>query len=557
MAAGTLALCGMKAGSGVWKQAILYAIPHIPATRRRSMHGCVAGPDLRRMIQLLVIRRLPTAQLVPKTDRTSRLVTLLRIRKGMIKRGQLSISLKLQKLLASQIKCNMRILVPTFSYRLLFYTVLGTVACDLLLTAGFMLLRIPPAGFGIPINQIVLVTALSLILISGRSTFRITETLPFALLYCLWVLAAAQLFVGVRTTGAWAVRDAANMIETGFFFVGFCLAADSRFLTSFRKWVAATFLAAAIYLLLYPVRDNLAPFSPSISSMSGYQLPLFFHFGNPASIGVTSICYLLLMKGWSTPIRLALAGAVVMCLLVFVQARITYLHLIFLVILFAIFERRQLKNLFLMGSIALLLIALFVMSGIQLPGRLGHTFSFDLLISHFQAIWGGGGQQTRDAAEGVDLRLSWWIEIHHNLLRNLQTWFFGLGYGMPLTSFRGISDDIVREPHNSYISIYGRLGVLGITLFLLYLATILRETIRLIELSRRTGATDLYVIAMTLFCFFGVHIIYAVAEGGFEVSFIAVPFYTFSGIVVAMRQNVANELRLSERTRLPPLPLTV
>ena len=38
----------------------------------RSARGCAAGPDLRRLIQLLVVRRLPNAQLALKADRTVR-----------------------------------------------------------------------------------------------------------------------------------------------------------------------------------------------------------------------------------------------------------------------------------------------------------------------------------------------------------------------------------------------------------------------------------------------------------------------------------------------------
>jgi len=131
--------------------------------------------------------------------------------------------------------------------------------------------------------------------------------------------------------------------------------------------------------------------------------------------------------------------------------------------------------------------------------------------------------------------LGWWIKINHDLLRDLPTWLFGLGYGIPLTPFRGISDDIVREPHNSFFSIYGRLGLFGIINFLIMQLTVIISAIRFILLSKRTGSSELHALAITLLCFLGVHLIYSFVEGGLEVSFVAVPYYFLAGVVVAQR----------------------
>ena len=423
--------------------------------------------------------------------------------------------------------------MPDPAYRSLLYLMLATVAADIILTSGFMLLRVPPIGSGVPVNQIVLLIGVAVLTLSGRDVHGITTTAPFFCLLGLWTLAFAHLLFGVRSYGAWAIRDSANVMESGFFFIGYCLAGDLRFRLPMIRWTTAVFTFAAFYVLLYPAQGVLAPFSPSISSMSGYKLPLLFSFGNTASIGVVSVCFLLLTSAGPAVARMVLAGAVVMWLIVFVQARITYLQLAFMILLFAMFARRELRNLMMMGLLAATFMILFLLSGIQLPGRLGQTFSLDFLVSHVQAIWGGGGASTRDAAQGVDLRLEWWLEIHRSLSHSMREWLFGLGYGMPLTSFRGLSDDVVREPHNSYVSIYGRLGFMGLLLFLSFIATTLHATTQLVRACVARSDRELFVMATTMLCFFGVHLIYAVAEGGFEVSFIAVPFYFLSGAVVA------------------------
>lgn len=422
-------------------------------------------------------------------------------------------------------------------YRALLWLTLGLAACDLLFTNGFMLLRLPPSGYGVPVNQIGLAVGLLLILLAGRGAQGLTATLPFALLYPLWMLSVGQLALGIRAHGPWAIRDAANVIETGFFVIGYCLAADPRFRAPFLRWMRFVFTFAAFYLLLYPVQERLWPFSPLIGSMSGYTIPLFFNFGDAASLSVTTICFLALTRHLPAALRLGLAGLLAMSLVVFVQARIAYLQLAFVLLLFAAFAPRELRGLGALALVATTLTALFLLSGVELPGRLGRTFTLDFLLSHIQAIWGGGGASTREAAGGVDLRLGWWREIQARLARDAHTWFLGLGYGAPLTGFRGPSDDLVREPHNSYVSVYGRLGFLGLVLFLGFLASVLHAAIRLAGQTRRTGDRDLHVAAVTMLCLFGTHLIYALGEGGFEMSFIAVPFYLFAGIATALARR--------------------
>ena len=410
--------------------------------------------------------------------------------------------------------------------------VLATLAGDLLLTAGFMLLRLPPGGPGVPVNEGVLLIALAALLLGGRGLGGVAASPGFWPLLGLWVLAGAHLILDVPAHGAWAIRDAANILESGFFVVGFALARDPRFPGALARWLGAVCLAAALYALLYPFQGWLTRFSPRIGSMSGYEAPLLFSFVNTSSVALTAVCHTLLRRNWPLALRAGLAGLVLTWLIVFVQARITYPQLLFVALLFAVFAPRQLGEFALVAGVAAIFMALFLASGIRLPGRLGMTFSLDFLASHVRAIWGGG--EMRDVAGGVGLRLGWWAEIQERLARSPRDWFLGLGYGMPLTGFRGLHDDVVREPHNSYVSIYGRLGFVGLALFLAFLASAAASAARLILRARALGDAELHASAMTIACFLGVHAIYALGEGGMEVSFIAVPFYFLAGAAAAL-----------------------
>lgn len=432
------------------------------------------------------------------------------------------------------------------TYTFVLWSLLIVITGDVIVANPFMLLRIPPVGAGVPINQIALVFGVCAILFTSLSTAGFASGIVFLPLGLLWLMTSAHLIDGVSSEGIWAIRDAANVIESSMIFVGYCLASDRRFLPTFIPWFRALFYTASFYTLMYPLQTPLSRFSPSVSSMSGYEIPFLFFYGNPNSIGVSSACFLLTDQGKNRLMRVGLTALILMVLIVFVQARIVYLQLAALVLILCVFSPRKMYDLSYMGLVAFALMAVFVASGIEIPGRLGRTFSFDFLLNHLQAIWGGGNQTVSDAAEGVDLRLAWWSEIQDRLQRSYQTWFLGLGYGMPLTSFRGPDDDIVREPHNSFVSIYGRLGLVGIVLFVSVIMSILLTNVRLVTSSVARQFGEMKSLAICLLCFICVSLVYSTGEGGLEVSFIAVPVYFFSGIAIALqRQAETNPAQLA------------
>jgi hypothetical protein len=440
--------------------------------------------------------------------------------------------------------------MPKNAYLAVLRTTLWIVAGDLLFTNGFMLLRIPPVGAGVPINEVLLCFDLGILLFTRLSTGFFSKHVLVFPLAILWLLASVQFLFGVHQYGIWAIRDAANVMESGFLFVGYCFAWHPSFTPRFTAWLRRVLNFAAFYILLYPVQDSLARFSPSVPSMSGYEAPLLFSYGNPASVAITSACRLLISGGRRQLPKILLSGLLIMCVIVFVQVRIAYFQIGLLILLVAAFQPRRMASLGAMALAVVVLTGLFLASGIQLPGRLGETFTLDFLLNHFQAIWGGGGKSTIAAAEGVDLRLNWWIKIDQDLHQHLSSWLFGLGYGMPLTSFHGPTDDIVREPHNSFVSVYGRLGVVGLLAFLAVQINTVVSAVRLITQTRSNP--QFQACAITLLCFIGVSLIYSFGEGGLEVSFIAVPYYFFSGVLVSFEHQHSLRPAAQRRTTMSP-----
>ena len=51
----------------------------------------------------------------------------------------------------------------------------------------------------------------------------------------------------------------------------------------------------------------------------------------------------------------------------------------------------------------------------------------------------------------------------------------GLGYGVALTDFYGASGAAVREPHNSYITVIARTGIVGAVCWVLIMLSLVRR----------------------------------------------------------------------------------
>ena len=85
-------------------------------------------------------------------------------------------------------------------------------------------------------------------------------------------------------------------------------------------------------------------------------------------------------------------------------------------------------------------------------------------LEHLNTIIGIESDTFSGSHDGVSYRLQLWSHSLSMMLSSPWTAAFGLGYGMPLTDqFMGTV--YMREPHNSYVSAWSRLGLVGGTIF--------------------------------------------------------------------------------------------
>jgi hypothetical protein len=410
------------------------------------------------------------------------------------------------------------------------------VSAYMLLNEGFMLILVPP-GSGIPIGEIVIVLFAAMLFMDLRQLARFAAAIPLLLLIAYWLIGFGRLAIDAPRHGIWAVRDATNVIESTYLWIGFVVAGAAGFLMRFPRWLGVFLLIAIPYSSLYPFREALIPYAPTVQAPAGYKSPIFFVYVPGSLIPLTAAVWLLVARKAVLGIPAwMLAGALVGFTVVFHQERTVYIEIAFIMAFLAIIQPRTLLRLsggLIVGAVAM---GLVLASGIELTGRLGEKFSLDFMINHLLAIFGVYSEGAAGgAAHGNTQRLHWWGEIWRNLTSDPLSLLFGLGYGLPLTDFVGVHGQIIREPHNSTIAAFGRIGVIGGTLFLAVQVALARVWVEAYRKARAAGDTAWTNTLIVLAAYFSFIWIHSLSQDAFEKPFNAIPYYFCWGVILRYR----------------------
>jgi hypothetical protein len=420
---------------------------------------------------------------------------------------------------------------------------LVVVGLYLLLNDGFMQVRIPPtAGRGIPIGELLLL--FSIITIHyGKLLPRISEIIYLLPFLIWWSLGLIHVFIAVPEYGFWAFRDANHVIESLFLVVGFTFAEHQQMLERFFNWLKKIFIIVCIYTLGYPFSETLTPLSPKLIAGAGYEMPLFFNYGGTSSALLIVASYYLIFSSSHVVPHSIICYFIAIFLLGFAtfmfQARTIYLQIIGVSLLLLVYRSRSFLKVIIMIIVLIGFLATMPMVGLHFKGRLREV-SFDFLINHFLAIGGAENEGVEGAARGVPQRLGWWSDLYERWTSDARTFVFGLGYGFPLINFRQHEGIIVREPHNSYISIMARLGLLGSLAFIWMHTLLLRVWYRSYRACRRMGWQEGENRLLILMMFFILAWINAIGEDAFEKPYWTIPYYFFWGIVLRINWHLSN-----------------
>ena len=408
---------------------------------------------------------------------------------------------------------------------------LFTVGCYIVLNQGFMQLRIPP-GAGAPLGELVLLIAL-LSINHMKVMPQFLRSIFFWPLLLWWVFGIARAAMAFPEYGFWALRDAAHVIESLYLYVGFAMAIKVDQIERVFRWLPKILLIVGLYSLLFPLREELRDFSPTVVAAAGEARTLFFQFQSTSLTALVAVAYLLIFRPRKDGPWVVLVAAIVTGLVAMLfQSRTVYLQIFALAMVLSVTHGRAFRR----GSfvICILIGALIALPelGIDMKGRLGKTVDINFVLNHIMAIAGIAGEGTEGAASGNALRAFWWGQIWREVSANPMTLLFGVGYGEPLVNFQ-VGDVNVREPHNSYISIGARIGAVGLAAFLMITISLLRAWHRAYRECGRIGWKIGQNRLLVLFLYFLFTWIVATNQDTFEKPYHTIPFYFLWGVTLA------------------------
>lgn len=413
-----------------------------------------------------------------------------------------------------------------------------TIGLYLVFNYGFMQLRLPSSGAGVPVAELVLGFAL-LFALRVRTVAVFASVIPVWPFVAWWFVGICRISFDSIDYGLWAWRDASNLIESLFIIVGLSLGIREGFQEYTIRWLQRVLAVAGIYALGYPFETILQEQSPKLIAGAGYELPLFFNFVNTAQMLLLAAAALSVRTirptrwRWvGVPILVAYAAAAF-------QARTIYLQIGAICCLLIVAGKGRIRPW--LGAVVVFCAVLGIISAteLELPGRLGQPISATFVIDHLTTIVGVEREGLEGSAGGVHQRFGWWESIIDRLTSGPKTLLVGLGYGLPLIDFESPTGASVREPHNSLLSTVARVGIIGVSLWLTMHAFLVNAWLKAWRRARRLGLAEVEAQLLLYGCYFSLIWILSFAEDGFEKPFNAISYYFLWGVTLAICSKVA------------------
>lgn len=355
------------------------------------------------------------------------------------------------------------------------------------------------------------------------------DALNFLVLAWL-VLGTIRLAFDAPRFGLMAARDYAMIYYAIFFFIAQHMAREPRA----RAYLSGCLLAASLLLVpMYGLFYFFAPFF--LTKLTVLGAPVIYYKGDlvTTSLGIGSILLFHWATGrqrfWAWPL------AALMFVLVAAAENRSSLLAVFVAALVLLLARRWQFPALLAAVGVLGLTALFALSLLfDNPWAEQRLHGLGDRVSSIADVTGSGRYESQDSFNKGDnnrFRLVWWRNVAE------ETWHtnpvFGLGFGADLARgflqeyYPDASDEFsTRSPHNILVTVFGRLGLVGVAVFGAFCCVLLRRTWHSLRHTEDRVHWSLWCAAIAILCSatFGV-----VLEGPMG----AVLFWTLLGVANA------------------------
>ena len=349
-------------------------------------------------------------------------------------------------------------MISKYSAHLLFFILLANT----FLGWSFQILNIS----GIPLNYLFLI--FFLIFQKWKPIINILNEINISNIFIYFVLyLTIKLFFGFFYFGLIALRDATFFLDIFFIIITINLYKHKEHFILLKKFLNLTFYLTLIFCVCWFFKDQLLSFSPILTSPTGMQTSLIFNFSTIAFLSTWFSFYLLSVKNDRTYNYFIFIFLLSFSLLIF-QRRFLYIGLINLFFFSLFINKKKTIRVFKYFLILAIILPIANFFDLSITGKIGEADNIIFFVNHLLSTIPGYNFENEDfltSQETANQRIEWWTFVFEKQFSQLKSIFFGLGFGKPLIDFVGYQNIPIREPHNSYITIFARIGFFGFIIY--------------------------------------------------------------------------------------------
>ncbi|MCD8096228.1 MAG: hypothetical protein LUE12_08900 [Ruminococcus sp.] len=411
---------------------------------------------------------------------------------------------------------------------LYFNLLLITVGLNIVLNYGFSNFGIS-VGVLVPFSQIVMLVGVLRIIIRGS----LNKKFSGILILCIYAYVRLFSDMFFANKGVYALRDATNYMDILFVIIAYeemkeleLKGVDAR--EKFDRAMEIIYCIALVYVFTsyFPGSDFMKSFSPSYSGQQGRITFFGFYAATKFWIYIyTFYCYYRLSKHDSDIDRTKVTVYAVLGSLYFIIAtgRTHWLILIIILLYLAITGTSKYMWKFYKYLAFALIVGIFIISFGMLVNSSFIMNALDSVVNIFLSMVGKGSNAAK--VGGFEMRIEWFEKIFRTAFSDFRILIFGQGFGVALTDFISSGSTLVREPHNSFISVFARLGIVGEAIWI----GLFIKVFSMVSYAYRNKTTR--YASFGIFMILGAFV-FANTEPFFEQTYCAMPFYTLLGCVL-------------------------
>ena len=330
-----------------------------------------------------------------------------------------------------------------------------TLGASMLFGYGFANVGLP-GRVPIPAADVLLATCLLGLVLTGARFPRHSVRAPFVGAVLLMAWGTGRVVADYPVWGNLALRDYSIFLEVSALFVGYWLM-ERYGLNAWIRMLTIIFAAVLVYGLTYPIQSRLAELGPTV----GLQKPVDFlgHYSGPAILCVFFFFVLLRPIGvLSIP-----AAALSLFPVLMTQSRGMYLALPVGIIVMLVVRTRDRslsgRTVAVIVVSAVVAMALFTLAPQGRYSRVSPT----LISNQLGTILGHQGTGSGSAR----LRREWLSDTLDRVRAHHLGLAIGIGLGPDLANgFSTDGETDVRKPHDDFLEMFARTGVLGLALLI-------------------------------------------------------------------------------------------